>query len=145
MISLQPCSQPRCELCQCSGPLHQCPADLPGELHLVFAQQSHTWPQPHTGEVVQGNALFWLFFSFFFFARTRESFGALAGTAMLGKSQKSQFTMLLAGMAASRSLEQSPSLTGLSQLRRNRLPLNSLIPGSSGLWCFLTALGACVS
>lgn len=45
------------------------------------------------------------------FARTTESFGALVGRAMLGKSQ---FTMLLVGIAVSRSLEQSHSLTGLS-------------------------------
>lgn len=49
--------------------------------------------------------------STFFFARTTESFGASVGTAMLGKSQ---FTMLLVGIAVSRSLERSPSLTGLS-------------------------------
>lgn len=49
--------------------------------------------------------------STFSFARTTESFGALAGIAMLGKSQ---FTMLLVGIAVSRSLERSPSLTGLS-------------------------------
>lgn len=44
------------------------------------------------------------------FVGTTESSGALLGTALLGKSQ---FTVLLVGIAVSRSLEWSCSLTGL--------------------------------
>lgn len=121
-------------LCLCLGAFYQCrhtAAALPAKLHFfVCIVRSYLATDPRRKSYTRKST---------FFARTTESFGALVGTALLGKSQ---FTMLLVGIAVSRSLERSCSLTGLSQLRKNRLPLNLLIPGDSGLWCFLDSPGS---